>query len=75
MSEEEPLEFCYIIKKNLSANKLILYVENADIQIKLFDEDFKCVKEHTIGNSIGKTKNVTVNPLQFEVLEIDSNVK
>jgi hypothetical protein len=74
MSEKEPLEFCYKIKKNLSANKLIIYVENADIHIKLFDEDFKCVKEHTIGNSIGKTKNVT-DPLQFEVLEIDSKVK
>lgn len=44
MSEQEPLEFIYCLKDDLSADILMLQVEEADMKINLQDKDFSLIQ-------------------------------
>jgi len=48
MNENEPLEFIYCLKDDLKANVLLLYVQEANMSVKFYDENFKLVKENKI---------------------------
>eukprot|EP00801_Mesodinium_rubrum_P000195 Mrub_00195.p1 GENE.Mrub_00195~~Mrub_00195.p1 ORF type:complete len:1363 (-),score=154.37 Mrub_00195:189-3848(-) len=76
MNEEEPLEFIYKLKDDLSINTLMLYVEYTEMLINLYDSSFGLVNKHAITMKSNKNNaSVQQEPDQFHTFMVSQDVK